>query len=181
MAHQCHRCRYVRETTGFKQGDQRHFGERSSQWTVFSNSRSRYEAHSIHVISLLTASSVEFHTFSPGNPVKGKRIFTPPHLCNDLPRIQENINNELEWLRERLETFIGNPDPPTWVPPDYVVLNREFLTNLRLPTYRNGNPSLLFHHLDDSDDAEIKKTLGVGNQSLYAIIINHPKPSHYGM
>jgi hypothetical protein len=61
------------------------------------------------------------------------------------------------------------------------VRNREFLTNLRLPTYRNGKPSLLFHHLHDRDDIEIKKTIGVGDQSLYAIIIDHQKPSHGGM
>jgi len=97
--------------------------------------------------------------------------------------IEEKIKKELDLLSGELKTFLKNPDPPTWVPTDYVALNREFLTNLRLPTYRNGNPSLLFHDLDACDDDEIKKIFGVSSlsQTLYAIITCPSNPSHHGM
>jgi hypothetical protein len=84
--------------------------------------------------------------------------------------MDEKIDMELESLRGVIETFLKNPEPSIWVPPDYVTPNnREFLTNLRIPSYTNGNPSLLFHDLDVCDDNEIEKIFGPGT-SLYVVI-----------
>ena len=112
---------------------------------------------------------------------KAKRIITPSQRYYDINIIEKNINKELEFLRGKLETFLKNPGPLPWVPPDYVVLNREFLTNLRLATYHNGNPSLLFHDLDACDDDEIRKIFGVDDQPLCAIITCPSNPSHHAM
>jgi hypothetical protein len=99
-----------------------------------------------------------------------KRIFTPSDLSIDINKIDEKIDKELKLLQRKLEIFLKNPDRPLWVPADYVTLHRDFLTNLRLPTYRNGRPSLLFHDLEACDDDGIKKVFGAGIQALYVII-----------
>jgi hypothetical protein len=69
-----------------------------------------------------------------------------------------------------VETFLKNPEPPTWNPPDYVTpTEREFLTNLRIPSYIYGNPSLLFHNLDLCDAKEIEMIFG-SSAHQYVII-----------
>jgi hypothetical protein len=69
-----------------------------------------------------------------------------------------------------VETFLKNPEPPTWIPPDYVTSSdRDFLTSLRIPSYRNGNPSLLFHNLDVCDDKEIEMIFGPGAHQYVVI------------
>ena len=71
------------------------------------------------------------------------------------------INEELDSLRGMVEIFLKNPEPRTWDLPDSVTAsNREFLTNLRIPSYRNGNSSLLLHNLDMCDDKEIEMIFG---------------------
>ena len=99
-----------------------------------------------------------------------KRIITPPEVALGIEIIDEKINEELKSLRVMVEMFLKSPEPPTWIPPDDVTSSdRDFLTNLRLPTYRNGNPSLLFHNLDVYDDKEIKMIFGPG-QHQYVVI-----------
>jgi hypothetical protein len=75
-------------------------------------------------------------------------------------------------LREAVERFLKNPELPIWVPPDHVPSNaREFLLGLRIPTYRNGNPSLLFHDLDNLDafdGQEMDKLFG-RDTALYVV------------
>jgi len=84
--------------------------------------------------------------------------------------IEERINKELDSLRGMVETFLKNPEPRTWTPPDSVTQsNREFLTNLRIPSYHYGNPSLLFHNLDVCDDKEIEMIFGPGAHLYVAI------------
>jgi hypothetical protein len=76
--------------------------------------------------------------------------------------IDKEIDKELKSIRGGVETFLKNPKPPIWVPPDYVTpSNREFITSLQIPSYCNGNPSLLLHDLDVCDDNEIKRYLDV--------------------
>jgi hypothetical protein len=88
----------------------------------------------------------------------------------NLKAIDEEIDKELKSLRGVVETFLKNPEPPTWVPPDYVTpSNREFLTSLRIPSYSNGNPSLLFHDLDVCDGNEIEKIFEYGTP-LYVLV-----------
>jgi hypothetical protein len=72
-------------------------------------------------------------------PDSKKRKTTPTKLALGIEEIDEKINKELDSLRGMVETFLKNPEPPTWIPPDSVTLsNREFLINLRIPSYRNG-------------------------------------------
>jgi len=90
-------------------------------------------------------------------------VTTPPDVTLGIKVIDEIINEELDSLRGIVETFLKDPEPRTWIPPDYVTSSdRDFLTNLRIPSYRNGNPSLLFHNLDVCDDEEIKMIFGPG-------------------
>jgi hypothetical protein len=70
--------------------------------------------------------------------------------------IDNLIEEECKSLRMVVEKFLNSPEPPTWDPPPFAT-NHEFLASLRLPTYRNGNPSLLFHDLDMCDGAEIER------------------------
>ncbi|KAM6498794.1 hypothetical protein JOM56_006742 [Amanita muscaria] len=98
---------------------------------------------------------------------KGKRIITPPENTLGIKEIDQRIEEELKSLRAEVETFLKSPDPPTWVPPNYATQSdREFLASLRIPSYRNGNPSLLFHDLDVCDGDETKKIFGDGAQPL---------------
>jgi hypothetical protein len=79
----------------------------------------------------------------------------------DIEVIYGKIDEELDSLRGIVETFIKNPEQRTWVPPDFATpSNRQFLTNLRIPSYHNGDPSLLFHDLDVYDDDEIEMIFG---------------------
>jgi hypothetical protein len=85
--------------------------------------------------------------------------------------IDEKINQELDSLRGMVETFLKNPEPPTWIPPESATpSNREFLTNLQIPSYRNGAPSLLFHNLDEYNDKEIEMVFGPGDRRQYVVI-----------
>ncbi|KIM47458.1 hypothetical protein M413DRAFT_200359 [Hebeloma cylindrosporum] len=103
------------------------------------------------------------------NAAAGKQKIntTPQEHAVDIEVIDKRIHKELESLGGVVEAFLRNPEPPVWVPPDYVTAdNREFLTNLQLPSYGNGKPSLLFHNLDKCDRIEIEKMLGPGTTSL---------------
>jgi hypothetical protein len=92
--------------------------------------------------------------------------------------IDERISKELKLLRVVVETFLKNPELPTRDPPDYATpRNREFLANLQIPTYRNGNPSLLFHNLEMCDGNKIEKTFE-DFQPLYVVITCALNPSH---
>jgi hypothetical protein len=92
-------------------------------------------------------------------PATSKSNITPTEL--DIEIIDQKIKEELDSLRGMVETFLKNPEPPTWNPPDSVTPSeREFLTNLRIPSYRSGNPSLLFHNLDVCDSKEIETKFG---------------------
>jgi hypothetical protein len=113
--------------------------------------------------------------------VSQKRNITPKDLAVDIEVIDKRIDKELESLRGVVETFLKNPEPSIWVPPDYVTPNnREFLTNLRIPSYGNGNPSLLFHDLEVCDDNEIEKIFGRGTP-LYVVINCVLNPSYHGL
>jgi hypothetical protein len=99
-------------------------------------------------------------------------IVVPPGYKKslDIEAIDEKINKELDLVREVVETFLKNPEPRTWIPPDSVTpSNRQFLTNLRIPYYRNGDPSLLFHNLDVYDDKEIEMIFGPGAHQYVVI------------
>jgi hypothetical protein len=112
-----------------------------------------------------------------------KRKITPKEHSLDIEVIDAQIDEELNSLRGVIMTFLKNPEPPTWVPPNYVTpSNREFLTSLRIPCYDNGNPSLLFHDLDVCDYDEIEKIFGRGT-SLHVVInctLNHFSPRTAG-
>jgi hypothetical protein len=104
-------------------------------------------------------------------PDSKKRNITFTGLTLGIEEIDKEINKELDLLRGMVETFLKNPEPPTWIPPNNVTANnREFLTNLRIPSYHNGNPSLLFHNLDVCDEKEIEKIFGRGTHQY--VIIN---------
>jgi hypothetical protein len=110
-----------------------------------------------------------------------KSNITPKEHTFDIKVIDKKIDKELKSLHGVLKTFLKNPEPPTWVPPNYVTpSNREFLTSLRIPCYDNGNPSLLFHDLDVCDDNEIEKIFGRGT-SLYVVIHCALNPSYHGL
>jgi hypothetical protein len=86
--------------------------------------------------------------------------------------IDRRINRELESLRETIERFIRNPEPPVWIPPDYITDSsvRDFLTSLQIPMYQNGKPSLLFHNLSLCDDDQIEAIFGSFNH-VYVLIV----------
>jgi hypothetical protein len=108
-----------------------------------------------------------------------KRKITPKKHSLDIEVIDAQIDEELNSLRGVIMTFLENPEPPTWVPPNYVTpSNREFLTSLRIPCYDNGNPSLLFHDLDVCDDDEIKGIFGRRGH-LYVVVSCVLNPSHH--
>jgi hypothetical protein len=82
-------------------------------------------------------------------------------LTFDINIIDQWIKEELQSLHVVVEEFIANPEPPIWVPPDNATpSNREFLTNLQIPRYRNGKPSLLLHDLYACNIDGIKKHFG---------------------
>jgi hypothetical protein len=116
-----------------------------------------------------------FHIYTP---VRGQKRVR--ELSFDIDVIDQQINWELESLREEIETFLRKPEPPTWVPPDYVTpSHREFLTGLRIPCYKNGNPSLLFHRLDLCDDyGQIEEVFGPSVHK-HVVINCSLNPSHH--
>ncbi|KIL71414.1 hypothetical protein M378DRAFT_6158 [Amanita muscaria Koide BX008] len=98
------------------------------------------------------------YTDAVGNGAQGKQIVTQTEFTFGIEEIDQRIEEELKSLRVEVETFLKSPEPPTWVPPDYATPNnRKFLASLQIPSYRNGNPSLLFHDLHMCDGDEIKK------------------------
>ena len=102
----------------------------------------------------------QLHIFV-GRPATSKRNITHTELALDIKIIDQKIKEELDSLRGMVETFLKNPEPPIWNPPDSVTPSeREFLTNLRIPSYRDNYPTLLFHNLDVCDDEEIETIFG---------------------
>ena len=94
-------------------------------------------------------------------PRSKKRVITPTSSAIGIEVIDEKINKKLDSLRGMIEAFQKNPEPPTWNPPHSIApSDRDFLTNLRIPCYRDGHPSLLFHNLDECDDQEIEMIFG---------------------
>ena len=90
--------------------------------------------------------------------MKKPRLITPPQAEFDIDTINVKINKELEWLHNTIETFLKNPEPPAWIPPNNASsADCEFLNTLRIPAYANGKPSLLFHNLDVCDHEEVEK------------------------
>jgi hypothetical protein len=99
-----------------------------------------------------------------------QRNTRPPESMLHIEAVDEKINEELDSLRGVIEIFLKNPEPRTWIPPDSVTpSNREFLTNLGIPSYRNGNPSLLLHNLDVCDDKEIETIFAPGPHQYVVI------------
>jgi hypothetical protein len=100
-----------------------------------------------------------------------------PEFELDIEAIDEKINKELESLRGMVETFLNNPEPRTWEPPNFATpSNWKFLSDLRIPCYRNGKPSLLFHNLDMCNDKEIAREIelifGPGSGDQQYVVIN---------
>jgi hypothetical protein len=88
----------------------------------------------------------------------------------DIDVIDQQIEKKFELLREGVEAFLGSPNPRTWVPPNWMTAsNREFYKNLQIPTYHNGNPSLLLHELDLCNVPEIEEKFG-GRQHMYVVV-----------
>jgi hypothetical protein len=95
------------------------------------------------------------------------RNISPPGDKLSDKTIQEQINRELNSMSEMIREFLKNPEPHTWEPPTDLATpsNHEFLSNLQIPCYSNGDPSILFHELDSPDrrdDNVIKKIFGPG-------------------
>jgi hypothetical protein len=88
----------------------------------------------------------------------------------EIETIQGKIDDELENIRGVVETFLNNPEPPVWIPPKSATAsNQEFLKNLQIPSYLDGNPNILFHNLDMCDNDEIKMKFG-HNAHQYVVI-----------
>jgi hypothetical protein len=99
----------------------------------------------------------------------------------DIEVINKEIDKELKLLHRVVKTFLKNPESSTWVPPDYVMpSNHKFLTSLRIPSYGNGNPSLLFHDLNMCDGSEIEGIFG-SDTPMYVVINCALNPSHHGL
>ena len=100
-----------------------------------------------------------------------KTTLTPPEIALDIQAIDRRINEKLKSLRGIVETFLKNPEPPTWVPPAVVTQDdRNFYAQLQIPCYSNRAPSILFHKLDDCNDEEIEMIFGRDNRPY--VIIN---------
>ena len=85
-----------------------------------------------------------------------KRNITPPDLELNIEIIDEMINDELGNIRGMVETFLNDPEPPVWIPPESATAShQEFLKSLQIPSYLNGDPNPLFHNLDVCDNDEI--------------------------
>ena len=86
---------------------------------------------------------------------------TLPAFELGIDEIDKLIDKEVEPLCDVIETFLKNPEPITWTPPSYATpSNHEFIMNLRIPSYLNGSPSLLFHDLAVCDSNEIEEIFG---------------------
>ena len=93
-----------------------------------------------------------------------RRWVSPPGQRVPLETLNEKLQTALSEIRPRIEKFLRNPDPPTWTPPATVIDpdHRKFLSDLNLPTYRNGNPSLLFHNLANAYEFKVNRIFGDG-------------------
>ena len=74
-----------------------------------------------------------------------------------IDEIDKLINRESSSLCDVIEGFMKNPEPPIWIPPRS---NYEFLSNLRIPSYLNSSPNLLFHDLAVCNSDEIEEIFG---------------------
>ena len=93
--------------------------------------------------------------------------------------IDRRVKKELQSLRVEVEAFLKNPEAPTWNPPEWPTHDvQQFLTNLQLPCYANGHPSLLLHDLDACDGDEIKKLFGSA-QRMYVVTMCALNSSHH--
>jgi hypothetical protein len=101
----------------------------------------------------------------------GMMNITPPESRLDIEAIDEKINRELNVIRGMIKAFLKNPEPRIWKPPEFASLsNQDFITDLRIPCYHNGNPSLLFHNLNVcGHDKEIKMVFG-SSEHQYVVI-----------
>ena len=94
----------------------------------------------------------------------------------DISVIEERIEKESQSLRVVVEEFITNPEPPIWAPPNNATpSDREFFTDLQIPTYRNGEPSLLLHDLNACNVDEITKHFG-SSQHLFVVYCAYLEP-----
>ena len=72
-----------------------------------------------------------------------KKIIMPSHSTVNINVIDEEIQEELKSLQPVVEAFLKNPELPIWVPPQHAMPDiQEFITELGIPTYPNGKPSL---------------------------------------
>lgn len=112
---------------------------------------------------------------------KRARIITPTEHALDIVAVDKNIAEKLQPLRAVIELFLKNPEPPTWVPANSVKSdNCDFIASLKIPSYRNGHPSLLLHDLDVCDDKKITEIFGQ-SEPLYVVIncYGAVKPSYH--
>jgi hypothetical protein len=87
-----------------------------------------------------------------------------------LAQIEEKIEKISDKIRPRIEKFLQQPNPPAWIPPSAIVdaNHRTFLTNLRIPTYEDGRPSLLLHELADADESKAQDIFNGTHQCVSA-------------
>ena len=104
---------------------------------------------------------------------------TQPEFELGIDEIDKLIDKEGESLSDEIEAFLKSPEPPRWIPPNCATpSNREFLRNLRIPSYLNGSPSLLFHNLDVCDGNQIEEILRTACVCSYEFYFK-PLLSHY--
>jgi hypothetical protein len=92
-----------------------------------------------------------------------------------IDEVDRLINKESSLLCDMVEAFIKSPEPPDWIPP---ISNHEFLRNLRIPSYLNNSPNLLFHDLAVCNSDEIEEIFGQ-RRHVYVVISCTLNPSHY--
>ena len=87
----------------------------------------------------------------------------------EIDAVNQLVSEELNSLREEVEDFLKSPNPPVWVSPASATPSDcEFFAHLKLPTYRRGNPSLLFHDLHLCDVEKIKEMYEPGRH-MYVV------------
>jgi len=95
---------------------------------------------------------------------------TPSNSTVKMDVVNEEIEEELKSLRPAVEAFLKNPESPIWIPPQHTMPDiQKFITELRIPTYPNRNPSLLLHGLDKCDGQKIKEVFDDGTP-MYVVI-----------
>jgi hypothetical protein len=103
----------------------------------------------------------------------------PPEHAFGITLVDLTIAKEKKNIRGMIRAFLDNNEPPSWIPPHYVAdqKNRDFLTNLRIPAYQNGNPSLLLHDLHAYDDSHIGTMFG-NSDPMYLVSAFSLESSH---